>query len=126
MDKFDYEKSAQLALRSITKFGGDANLIKKGEVDVDITKPWLGKIDSEIIYPTQAVKIPLSKDDLSYLAKGTIIESMNKIFMEAVQLTVEPKVSDKVSLNGEIWTIKTIKPLKPYDIDVLWTLYVGK
>jgi len=125
MARKDYSKPANTASRLITKFGGDANLL------VDESVPSTNGYDPDpeplwIPYATQAVLLPLSKDDVAYLAGSTAVETTMKILMEAVELTREVKKDNKIEYKGETWTIRTFKPLKPADIDVLWTLYVGK
>ena len=125
MPKFDYDKTAGTASRLIDKFGQDANLL------VNEALPPVNEWDAPNApvwnpYSTKAVKLPLDKNDIAYLAGSTAVEASAKILMEAVILTRDVKKDDKVEYLGETWTIKSIKPLSPAGVNVLWTLFVGK
>ena len=121
----DYSKPANTALKLITKFGGPAELIKQEGVLIDPNDPAEGEELNPIAYSTQAVELPISKDDTRYLPTNTAINQARKFLMEAVNLEKDPEVSDIVKQYGIEWNIISIKPLKPAEVDVLWTLYVS-
>ncbi len=125
MPKNDYTADAQDALELIDEFGGDANLLVNealppaNEWDAPNAPVWNP-------YPTKAVLLPIDKNDIAYLTGSTAVEASAKILVEAVILTRDVKKDDKVEYLGETWTIKSIKPLSPAGVNVLWTLFVGK
>ena len=122
----DYTKPANTALKLITKFGGDASLIKDEGTLINADDPAEGTESNPVSYSTKAVFLPISKDDLAYMPNSTVIWGAQKVYMEAVNLTVDPEASDKVSYRGEEWNILSIKPLKPADVNVVWTLFVAQ
>lgn len=125
MARKDYTKPANTALKLITKNGGDA-ILKHNTATPNPATPWIAPTPIWSPYDTQAVLLPIGKDDVAYLPDTLAIESMSKILMEAVEMVQIPKNADKVEYKGETWIIKSIKPLKPADVNVMWTLFVGK
>jgi hypothetical protein len=122
----DYTKPANTALKLIKKFGGPAELIKQEGEEVDPTDSTEGTEEDPVSYPTTAVFLPIGKNDVVYMPNGTAEEGSQKVLMEAVNLTVDPEVSDTVKYRGEEWQIISIKPLKPSEVNVLWTLFVNR
>ena len=116
----DYSKTAQTALKLITKFGLTSSFVRNEAVNTKFaagTPNWVS-------YPTQAVKVPASQRDVVFLPENTVVSKTAKILMEAVGMTETPQIADKVNHNGKDYQIIAIKPLSPADVDVMWTVYV--
>jgi hypothetical protein len=121
----DYNKSAATAQRLIKKFGVDASF-RRIEGTVDPTKPWEGETETEVGYETIACLIPLSATDIKLMPDGTSLDTAQRCLMEAVELSQEPTLADRVLINGEYWQIINISPLKPATVNVFWDMIVRK
>lgn len=120
----DYSKTANTALKLITKFGVASEFLRdESVVNPDPYNPPLAPVT--VSYPTQAVKVPASAKDVVFLPEGTSINKTAKILMEAVEMVEIPTIGDKVRHAGVDWQIIAVKPLQPADVNVMWTVYVN-
>lgn len=123
----DYNKSALTAQRLIIKFGASAKLIKNEGILIDSLKPYLGKHSSQdICYTTTCALLPISANDKRLLLEGVSVETSQQCYMEAVELTVEPKIGDKIEQSGKTWRVVSIAPLNPAGTNVFWDMVVSR
>ena len=122
----DYTKNAELALKLITKNGGDCSLRRNEGVLIDPTRPNLGKEDAEVGYPSQGVLLPLSMKEQSLYPELTATKDNRKFLMEAIELQQTPVIGDKILYKNEHWQIENVKQLKPADTVIMWTLIVSQ
>jgi hypothetical protein len=124
MAKFNYDEFADLALELIDETGKASEFIRNEGVPVDVAKPWLGDTLVPVSYPTYAVRLPAGQKDVAFLPEGTSLSTTAKILMEAVEMVQIPTIADKVKHDGIEMQITAVKPLKPADVNVMWTVYV--
>jgi len=120
----DYNKTANTALKLIKKSGLPCEFLR--DESIPNAKPNLPPAEKVVVsYPCQAVKLPASQKDVSFLPEGTSISTTAKILIDAVELTEKPAITDVVKHNGTDYQIISVKPLSPADVDVMWTVYVN-
>lgn len=122
----DYTKAANTALKLIKKFGLSGLFIRNEGLTSDNTKPWGGKELTDIGYPAYIALVPMSSSDRSMLTDSIAVKSLSLAFMDAVGFTEIPEVGDSISVDGVIWQIETIEPLKPATVNIVWQMVVSQ
>ena len=115
--KFDYAKSAGTAKRLITSFGQLATVRK-------ITQQSDGNggvINTNTDTVCNAVFLAYSVFEAS---QAHIETGDQKAIIESTP--TQPSVGDLVLRGAEVWRIKSVKPLQPSGINVLYQLQVGR
>ena len=114
--KFDYAKSADMAKRLITSFG-QLTTVRKITQQSDGNG---GVINANTDTVCNAVFLAYS---IAESAQAHIEVGDQKVLIESVPA---PSVGDLVLRGSEIWRIKSVKPLQPSGVNVLYQLQVGR
>lgn len=122
--KFDYMRLARTAQRLIDRFGVKETLT--GYVDVpNPSAPNKPPIRSFSTLNANAVFLKI--DDK--LIDGTLIrEGDMKVLLSALDVSIEPDFKGTISrtVENEVWSIESIKPLNPGGLKLIYTLLVRK
>jgi len=116
---FDYSKSAQTALKLLTRFGGEITLSRKTGDSVD---PITGVVAAGT--DTSVTTTGLLKPYSDKMIDGTRILTGDKELVLSNEQT--PLPSDKPIIDGEEWSIVAIKTIKPFDTVVVFFCQVRK
>ena len=122
----DYNKSAQTALRLIKKFGAQSTFTTTTPTAQDPLKPWETSGETTADYPVFSCLINLTSEDIKYFPDLTSVNNMQRSLVDAVNLTITPKIGDKIIHSGSTWIVRAIKPLNPAGVNVFWDMAVGK
>ena len=116
---FNYDKLGDTAVNLLTKFGGPITLSRKvGASTNPITGATMGGTDESVVTTGLLKPYPDSMVD------GTrILNSDRELVLSNEQ---DPSPTDKPVINGEEWSIISIKTVKPYDTVVAYFCQVRR
>ncbi|KEP67860.1 hypothetical protein DL1_18490 [Thioclava dalianensis] len=113
----------ETASRLIAKYGQAATLSRPGESTVD---EFGNPVDGEpTLYPVTVVSATYAIE-LQLLASGWLETGDQRVFVSVDGLSVEPKTTDKLVIDGTEFETRRISPLAPAGEVIFWEMQVRK
>jgi len=116
---FDYSKSAQTALKLLTRFGGEITLSRTTGDSID---PITGVVAAGT--NTSVTTTGLLKKYPDKMIDGARILSGDRELVLSNEQTPQP--TDKPVIAGEEWSIEAIETVKPFDVVIVYFVHVRK
>jgi len=119
MSGFNYTKAAKTALDLITRFG-KTQTIQRQSVTTQ-TNPWEPPTTSDVSYPCVAAVTSYSSREIDGV---NILATDRKAVVAATGLEIVPTSKDLLILDDTIYTIESVKLIKPADVTIAYILQV--
>lgn len=113
-----YTRMQGVAAGLLARFSqGNVALVRTTRTAVDPVKPWVGGAETTATYPLNAVVRTVEKKYID----GTLIEG-SEVQATFPPISVEPKLSDRLSVDGRVRAIKRIIRIPEAGIAVVYTV----
>lgn len=121
MGLFDY-----VGLRDVTvepllaEFGksGTLHMNESGTGD-----PWDSQLDAETTIDVTVVQTRFEKSD----NQGTLVEADDALFLVSTDgVTGDPALADRMTVDGVLYQVVRVDPLKPGPVTMLWKVHARK
>ena len=118
---FDYASLRDETVQPlITKFGDDATLTIPG---APLGEPYDSRLDTATDYPVKVVRSRFMQTHNS----GTLVQEKDSLFLLSTEgVSADPSLASRMAINGTIFQIIRIDPVKPGPVGMLWKVHCRK